>query len=364
MPVADKPKDETRGQITDIILEKIINSYTDDMEWSVTPIIPMNGQIVVLNSKSETTKKAVVRFDGKHYIIKQIPWYCSDISFANFMLEFQNYLFKKGFKIPEIVKTKESNLFTVITNNIYYVQKFIIGEVYSDNIQQILHAGENLADMHRISNEYYKCLNDDTKDKYSENSIDLSADMVGVLNRLIESNLDRFTRKQIVSLTNYCKESTAFLQEIRSVLQDGILDEIQVHGDYNPYNLIFDNDGKIIATFDFENTSIDHPSHDIAEALLDFSFHKYKPYSTRFSDLSAGIDLNKASALLSSYCKHTIFDNDYICKNLPIFVSATFVELFSLGIVRGDYSFDLADGALKTMDTLYQDTKQLLGQSK
>ena len=358
MPVSEKPLDETKGQIPDLILQVVLGELGLKSSWMIFPLIPLNGNLSVLNAKSVTTRKAIVFYEDEHYLLKEIPWYCSNEDFVKFMFSFHEKLFKKSFPVPEVVLSNLDMPFVSLRGKYYYLLKFIRGEVYGKKPKQIFNAGQNLARLHTLSSS----LEQKPIGKFTENPCKLAKGMVDIVKELRDSNHARIDDDDLKRLDYFLSESNEHIRQYESNLGSICQAKLmQIHGDYNPYNLIYNKDDEVIATLDLENTAFDNILHDLAEGILDFCFNEYSRGTNRFSFLPKEVDIRRARNFIDGYraVGESLFDQ--LKKGLADALGATFIELLALGVVRGDFDFCVIDEACQIEQRAVCEIRHLVG---
>jgi Ser/Thr protein kinase RdoA (MazF antagonist) len=351
MPVSSKPADDTKGQIPDVVLYQGCTLYGFDTTWSLLPIVPMNGELVVLNAKSETTSKAVLAYQGERYLLKRVPWYCAEKSFIQFMLSFEGFLDERGFSVPHLQKTADGALFVSVGEGFFYLQRFCSGLSFQGSMTEAYQAGAALGQLHHLSELYGKAIDITQLAPYKETVFAIGRNMIRVVEEIISKADSRLTPSELESLTRFTRVgvSTCGYQSV----------VMPIHGDYNPYNLLFHEDGQVLAVFDWENTAIDNPAHDVAEGLLDFAYWQYRPHSTRFAGLPTVLDVDLAGAFINGYRSTNPALYQTVRGILPQVAGAVFFELFALGLARGDYQFQDAGLAASLWESLAASVKDL-----
>jgi len=349
MPVHKKPLDETKGQIGDRVLERIVADYGLEESWIVLPIIPMNGSLVVLNNRHTTTMKAVIESKNRRYLVKEAPWYCSEKEFVSSMTSFMSFLHKESFPIPRSLETCAGFRYSMQRKKFYYCQEFVEARVFDGSIEQIRSAGENLGVFHLLSKDYYST--HDTTALPHETSFTVAKNMT----RVLEQNVER-----LVTQEGDQKIWDAYRQYSAKVLEKWTSKQapnLCIHGDYNPLNLLFESDNSVVATLDFENVACDSAVHDVAEALLGVSFNKYRQHSTRFAELATDMNYEAFHTFLDGYMS-TRREFDVKATQLPENTGAVCIQLISLGLLRGDYSFQEIDRAPQIIDGVVKAVKE------
>src|SRR5690554_3104170 len=107
MLVEKKDTDFYLGMIPDDVMFSILREYGFDDSWIVLPFLNINNKALAINRRSETSRKAVLLYKGELYILKEIPWYCSNKEFVNFATEIQYFLMENNIPIPQLLRNYE-----------------------------------------------------------------------------------------------------------------------------------------------------------------------------------------------------------------------------------------------------------------
>jgi len=250
-------------------------------------------------------------------------------------------------------------LFAEYSGKYYYLQEFILGESYNGSDKQIHEAGSNLGKLHEFSKLYVNRTDFD-RTQFRETSFSLAKNMLNVLNQLVQQEEERLSTFELRILTSYITEATELVSELKSKVRDYPQLIIQVHGDYNPLNILYDDVGAVKTTFDLENTILDHPVHDIAEGLVDFSFNRYKKNSTRFKELSSKFNTKKVKTFIEGYKASNKLIFELARPHIPEVIGTTLTELITLGLVRGDYDFKVGSYALEVIRSNVSELKMVI----
>lgn len=258
-------------------------------------------------------------------------------------MEFQDQLRLLNVKVPIIIRNKGNSLFTKIiysdNTHFYFLQKFELGSSWSTSKNQIISAAKELAEVHKKSellfNEKVLISNAPQATIFT-----LAKKMIIILGNILKSdykgddaeyiNLTRkFIDYAIKKVNDF--EKTALLKGYGEL-------SLYVHGDYNPWNLVFDNDS-VIGILDFDNSIIDNPVHDIAEAIVNMSFMKYKSQRMIYQGVPTGFDKSLFMLFLLNYEKYNKNIIRQVKSYLKESILTIIIELFTLGLVRGDYGY-------------------------
>lgn len=192
---------------------------------------------------------------------------------------------------------------------------------------------------------------------------DLADKMIDVLLQTVAENADALhvTDKQLIN--KYCEECKVKINDYRTVaIKNGYKNmETLVHGDYNPWNLLFHPEkATVIGVIDFDNSIVDNPVHDLVEALVDFCFFSYKNQTTRFKGLPQQFNQERGRLFIDSYRESAEIDLSQFAPYIEEVAAAITIELSALGLVRGDYNFRDCEKLSEISDILGRCIKQLI----
>ncbi len=181
-------------------------------------------------------------------------------------------------------------------------------------------------------------------DTFREDVFGISRQMISLVKEFIGRNGQNLGGEDINRLQAFADSSERALETYKKT---GAMSEygkyvIPVHGDFNSRNLVFSEDGEVIAVLDFDNSSFDDVVHDIAEGLINFSFIKYAGASNAYS-LPDSLDAAAGKAFLDGYDASNRAALESSRGKISYAASAVLIELLCLGIIRGDYKFSDID---------------------
>ena len=347
MPVSEKPLIGTKGQIRNQLLENIAQQFQLSSSWNVLPIVPINGDLIVLNNNHTTTLKAVVKDDSGVYLIKQVPWYCSSEPFVSGMTDFIKHLHSQSFPTPALSRTEEGKLYALAHGKLFYCQEFLFANSYGGSREHVRSMGSNLAHLHNISTRFsqegrkFEGLPIESSSSLAQKMTDLLVDQIE------EARVSDGRKKSSAAVHRYQE----FVQRRLSLWSDHLTGGMPmvIHGDYNPYNLLFGEDDSVIATLDYENVAVSCASHDLAEGLMGVAVNKYRDNSTRFSEIGEHIDEEKVRLFLQGYTQSREGGTDINYSGLAYQMGAIMIQLASLGFVRKDYKIE---GIIRVSETI------------
>lgn len=339
MPQKTRSLDRNQRLIGDSILEILADRYGFE-DYDVVPFIGIDGEIVALDRRSNTASKAIIRepASGEKYLVKRFPWYMSEESLVEFAATFQSTVAQEYDRVPNIETTRSGDLVTAISDEFYYVQAFVPGgQTYHkrgpSSSAVCRNAGRTLADLHTISEDRMTWSGD-----HRESVFDLCRGILDILEgEVIEGNEDRFSAAERSAALDYVEYTADRVDELEGEV-DGPENVFPVHGDYNPTNLILADDD-VSGVVDFDNCCVGRPEHDVAEALVTFSYVDYAGNSSGFREPTDSWERENARALLEGYAS----SRDVNVDCLPPIAESIALELFTVGLVRNDLPLEMAE---------------------
>jgi len=362
MFIEKKSIDTYLGLLPDEVLDTLLKKFGFNESWIVLPFLNVNGKEVAINRRSETAKKAIILYQEKFFILKEIPWYCSNKEFVTYELSYQVELFKQGFPIPQIQTTIDGNLFTEFiydnTEKYFFLQEFIVGNSWDGVAKKLTNTTKSLACLHNNSLVIENNLNATIPvgDVFS-----LAEKMVKVINDVLSDKLKQVASSDIDKINAFILYANEKLTKIKTDAQKKGYSEIAfpIHGDFNPWNLIYNEFHEIIGVVDFDNSIKDNPVHDLAETILDFCFFTFRNQKTRLSGVPTILNANLCKEILESYYLSVDVSLKRTIEYLEEVAMAISIELFALGIVRGDYNFNDCESFILANEKMCKDLKRI-----
>jgi Ser/Thr protein kinase RdoA (MazF antagonist) len=221
-------------------------------------------------------------FDSKVIIIlKEIPWYCSSKLYAEYELSFQKELRGLGVPIPQIYETVNGNLFCSedYGNGEKYIfaQNFEKGDSWKGSVKETISAAITLSNLHTAS---LKITDKMLKYKPPESNVFILAKkMLDVAKTNIQEK-----KEDSCEFEDYYNYALTRIEKYMNIAVEKGYNSIKIpiHGDYNPWNLVFSEVGSLSAVLDFNYSIIDHPVHDVAATItieltalvIEFIYHQ------------------------------------------------------------------------------------------
>src|SRR3989338_21735 len=337
MPIKERLPDPLSGIITTADMSESLKLYGIGPDIVVMPLIGQDSHIYAINRRSQTTKKAFIKHEENFYVLKQLPWYCASEEFANYSTELQHCFSEHGLPVPDPLKSLDDRRWVKTNGNILTLRNYVHGIEYRRSEEMANQAGLELGRLNHTTSvidlSRYRHL-------FKEDVFALSRQMIVLLNEFVRRNIRNLTPEDIESLKAFSdtsERSITNLSDAASTHGYGSL-VIPVHGDYNSKNLVFSENCEVAAVLDFDNSSFDDVSHDIAEGLLNLSYVRYSEDSTKF-DLPDRLDVSIGKSFLDGYDTSNRHALEESKSRMPSVAAAVLIELLTLGIIRGDYKF-------------------------
>lgn len=297
-----------------------------------------SSQIIENKKNYSVSKVTKIEDEEGVYILKELPWYCSNIEHVNKLIGIQKKFVSKGVPIPLFFKTIKEKNFVFFNkegrNFIYTLQEYIPGTIWTSRKDQIEKTAIFLSNFHKISKEIYlkeerallprKNIFEDIEKLNSMAFGELLSRLEKPLNKAEENNLIDFFKSCHAELINLKRK--VVLNDYRSLL-------LYNHGDFNPSNLIF-RSSNVVAIIDFDNCGLDNPINDIARFILHICYFKF---SSSVDDFIC-VDIESASFFLKSYFENTFFKIQKIIEYFPFILRAIAIELSIIYILRGYFT--------------------------
>jgi Ser/Thr protein kinase RdoA (MazF antagonist) len=358
MPVEKRALDASMGMIPDEELVASLRDFDRAENWTVLPFLSVDEKVIATNRKSETARKAIVQHDGESFVLKEFPWYCSDEAFIEFTLSFQQHLRDAGVPIPRFEERRDGRRYTRFDDDYLFMQEYVTGSSWTAEPGQARSVGRALADLHEQSAAARDAIA--STDRFHENVFELADGMVDIVRELLRDNRESLPSGDVSHLERYVETVEDVLATRKQSATERGYDDVRipVHGDYNPWNVIFDERDEVAAIIDFDNATVDNPAHDVAEGLLDHSFIEYRGKTTRFDGVPDRFDERLAAAFLDGYCESAFAET--VEPYLADVASAVYLELASLGAVRGDFEFADLERIVEKERTVHDRVKELV----
>jgi Ser/Thr protein kinase RdoA (MazF antagonist) len=329
-----KPIDMSIGVFSDDQLIRVQQAYGLDSVL-VLPFFALNETIIDLRRRTETARKVFIETDRGVFFLKELPWYCASADFADFQTGLLAQLSGLGSPVLMPSVTTSGTLFfhDRLTGSIFLLQPHLDGRSWTGRAGEARSAGGALADLHRAGSRVRVTASGGTRDAFAS-----AHDLIGLLlahwtgPAQARDDVREFARHALGTVGK-CRDDAYAAGYGGSV--------IPVHGDYNPFNLIFAHGSDAVAgVVDFDNACMDDPAHDLAEALVRFGWVNYRGLSSAYGRVPTSFDRTSLDAVLRGYRDVDEAAADRMRPLLPPVMTAIALELAAIGLLSSYYTVD------------------------
>lgn len=289
-------------------------------------ILPAPGSL------SLTSLKCIVSTEeGSRYFLKQKAAYCSEERQLAKSALLQRVASEQMTCVPRIIHTAgTSNPHASIGNRAFLLTPYVDGYFFMGRPAQSFSCVETLGRIHAIGMRLEKP-DTDVLNSYEETC--------GWIERLGQiATTDTSAKQDVLSRM----KGMADLNLTRNAGRTGWL-----HGDFAPYNMVFDKADRVTAVNDFDNATYGPLARDVAECILTHCGIMYAgPSSSLRPPICTRLDTERGKRMLECYLGTTGIAAEDMVELREQF-SLIWLELLSLGIVRGDFSFRDVQEALE-----------------
>ena len=327
MPVREKPISPEFFNFDDHTLRVVEREFMIKDLDAFYPLLLDGQNCTLLEIRSETSRKAVVGATGssKRYFLKQVPWYCDDQERLSFSHAFQSHLTSASQPVPRLHLTQSGGTWVEVRDAKFVLFDFVAAERFAGNILQVRGAAEGLARIHTV------VYPEDVRLAEPQDLFSFARDHVDLLRDAHRFD-DMLAVKSLVD-DLYRRVESLYTKAIE--LGWATLPSQPVHGDYSPWNVLFEADGSIAAILDFDNCDFGPVIHDVAEGLVTFCAVRYRQDSTNFAGSPTCWDFDRGREFLASYERiRPLSAVEVAC--VPILVDLILTEFLCLGLVRRD----------------------------
>ncbi|MBA4493465.1 phosphotransferase enzyme family protein [Paenactinomyces guangxiensis] len=343
-----KPIDSEMGLLPNIILYDVAEAYGFN-EFLVFPYMNINEIPVSINQRSETSRKAVLESDHNMYLLKEFPWYTEDEERVQELLKFQSELYENGVPVPKIIQTKYGDLYIEIYKKKLFLQEYLEGVSWKSTVSQANQIGRMLATFHVTSRN----LSTMKPWKFRLQSLfDLAQGILTLLTKKFVYHRKQLPLKEEKIISSYLHIANNRIKKLKAhCMSLGYgKEKLIVHGDFNPNNLIYTKKDQVLGLIDFDNATFDDPLHDLAEGLINVSGIRFRPFSSRYQEFLPTLNSERFIAFLQGYKSKVTMKIDW--ELLPYCIATTYIELMTLGLLRGDLLYRDALSRLNQLDLI------------
>lgn len=289
------------------------------------PILLDGDYCTLMDVRSQTSRKMIIRSGGRDLFLKQLPWYCSAEQ-ALFAIQCQDTARHAGCPIPPTLETRDGARVFRYGGADFTLTEHVHGSRYTHQESQFVSASRELGLLHAsIQGD----IEGPTPDAFED-----AREHVELALSLAEERGDSAAPAALRRLGAWLADEYRKMDRIAwAAVPRGL-----VHGDYSPWNLIFSgSQDKVVGIVDFDNAHVGPVIRDLAEMLITFTCIEYRADSTNFAPDLPTLPRPGIKVAIESY------DNARGLRPaefavLPAIGAAVAVELVALGYVRGDFS--------------------------
>jgi Ser/Thr protein kinase RdoA (MazF antagonist) len=340
MPVKRRPGGHTKP-ISQTELNAVIDGYSLGDRYAAHHVLFEFPAPVDLNERTKTARKIFVDTPAGPWFIKQIPWYCDEPALNRFRQAWLEDLHRAGVAVPLPLLAKDGYGWVEVDDARYTATRSILGGAWSGGEQQLSAAMRLLASLHAVQPRHPELA---TQEDY----FDLVADHFALAQELLlERGVDPSQH-----LTAAFAPRLATLREAAHVAGWHTLPKTGIHGDFSPWNIVLSADGRAALAVDFDNADFGQRLHDVAEVMFSFGLLRYRDKSTNFDSSARFGPIDAAMAPLQLYHHAAPLEPaEWAC--LPAVAEAFAIEVYCLGLMRGDYEIGQRTVMMEELDRLH-----------
>jgi len=342
MSVMRKPPRPDYFNFDKALVARLADEFRLGDDIAFRPILLDGAACSLIDVRSATSRKMVLRAGGADLFLKQIPWYCDDAQHIRFTQTFQDAAGAAGLPVPHLLRTQDGHGWLEIADAKYTMTRYVPGHRFAYRKAQAIAAAAELARLHRIGPTV------ETHRQYagSAHAGDAFRDAAEHVELAREIARERADDQALAALEGLEQCATTAREAAAGweSLPGGF-----VHGDFAPWNLVFAeapdrSPARVGAIVDFDNAHWGVLIRDLAEAVITFGWVAYDGDSSSFAGHLPGAAQPFVAAMRDAYeTVRPLGGPEAAC--LPHAAVAVGVEILGLGYLRGDYDAGvLADG--------------------
>ncbi len=328
-----KPADLSIGTFSDEQLSAVMGGF-GITDFIVLPFFALDRNVLDLRRRTDTARKVFVECGGAVRFLKELPWYCASVENAAFQAAFQRHLAASGVPVPTLHSGVDGRPFVHdrLRGSVFMLYDYVDGRSGDLGPEDAKAAGRVLGQMHLAARQ-----SPPPAGAARRESFDSALDLVGLLEHHWDGGGTAAGRELIALEQSVIRDCAARARERGYGARP-----TAVHGDFNPYNLIFGDQG-VRAIVDFDNACIDDPAHDLAEALVRYAWMRYEGLSSSYGEVPNGYRDAVAAALASGYREANPEGFAAAAPHLPDVMTAIALELSAIGLLASYYSSEDVD---------------------
>ncbi|MBV8687178.1 MAG: phosphotransferase [Alphaproteobacteria bacterium] len=342
MPVKRRPS-RYHQPIRQPELDAILEAYGLGSRYSTHHVLFERPAPVALGDRTKTARKIFVDTPDGAFFLKQIPWYCDEPSLNRFRHDWTERLHAAGVPVPMPMRTSRGSAWAEVDGARFTLTRAIVGSAWTGGEGEVAAAMRLLASLHAVKPENPGLAT-------NEDYFDLVADHVTLAQELLE---------EAGSDPGHAL-AAAFAPRLARVRDEAAaagwraLPRTGIHGDFSPWNIVLSEDGRQALACDFDNADHAQRLHDVAEAMFSFGLLRYQAQSTNFDGAARFRPIEAAAAPLRAYQRNAPLEPaERAC--LPAVGEAFAIEVYCLGLMRGDFSLAQLPLMLDELERLRRD---------
>lgn len=299
-------------------------------------------------SFSTTSRKVILDDGNKKYFVKEKPKYCCTPYSLSLAAQFQELLAEQTDFVPRIIPTKSGSPYLQLGSTLFFTTEFVEGRMFNGSINDVESAGATLGRFHHLSQEFSF-----PNPRHLQASGD-ALQFVDLADQLNGAQDDIWRGRTVTALRGVVDKYKGNLDENVPYIVN--------HGDYAPFNLVYDLSGNVVAVNDFDNVNYRPRTRDLAGAILSFcdGLSYAGATSTLRKPIATSVNKEKVRAFITGYetNSHPLSESEK--ADLIGELSVRWVKIMALGIVRGDFNYEDVFNSLKFVDFIEEEIPKLL----
>lgn len=325
MPVKRRPS-RYHQPIRQREIDAIVESYGLGSRYSVHHVLFEQPAPVALGERTRTARKLFIDTPAGAFFLKQIPWYCDEPSLNQFRQDWTEQLHAAGVPVPMPMRTRCGRAWADVDGARFTITHAILGSAWVEGEVQLAAAMRLLASLHAVRPQKPELAT-------NEDYFQLVADHIALAQDLLaESGADPEHKLRAAFAPRLARARD---QALAAGWRD--LPKAGIHGDFSPWNIVLSGDGGQALACDFDNADYGQRLHDVVEAMFSFGLLRYREQSTNFDGAARFAPIEAAAAPLRFYQAIEVLEQaERAC--LPAVGEAFAIEVYCLGLMRGDFS--------------------------
>lgn len=278
---------------------------------------------------SFTSRKLILHTTRGDFFLKEKPAYCSDEISLQRAANFQAHASNRLTFVPPIALTQAQSPYVEWSGKKYFLAAYVTGRYFNGSDNDLRGMLVALREFQRCGGSYLDAHQGDDSDEFkSFKTTDVT--------------------RGVLDLGVFCtsEEEREIHTQMRSVYQDlseeyrsaPCISYVMAHSDYILFNILLNNNSKVVAVNDFDNVKVLPRIHDMAEFLVSSTLLNYiAPLTNLKLPIFLEPQMKAFEIILTEYNTH--FDMELNEKE----VFGTTVELIwlwslTLAVFKGDYT--------------------------